>query len=87
MSSERTPFDPWTNGTPGYRAALVVGMGATALGIVVVIIAAFAPDAAAATFRTIGLVLLGLGILSHLFGLLLRRRQAAQIIRARRKDS
>lgn len=78
-------MDPWSTGTPGYRAALLTGMASTLLGILVVIAAALiGSEAAASTLRTVGLVLIGVGLGSHLLGILLRRRQAAQIIRERK---
>lgn len=81
------PMDPWTSGTPGYRAALVTGMAATLLGIIALIAAAFtAAESASSTLRTIGLVILGIGLLSHVVGIGLRRRQAAQIIRERKNN-
>lgn len=75
------PFDPWNSGTPAYRAALVTGMGATFLGILGVIGAALLDSGA---LRITGLVLIGVGLLSHLVGIGLRRRQAAQILRSRK---
>lgn len=78
-------MDPWSTGTPGYRAALLTGMGGTLLGILVVIAAAFVGSAeTASTLRTLGLVLLGVGAVSHVVGIGLRKRQAAQIIRERK---
>ncbi|MGO1523755.1 MAG: hypothetical protein ACTHV8_08700 [Nesterenkonia sp.] len=78
-------MDPWSTGTPGYRAALLTGMGSTLLGIFVVIAAAFVGSAdTASTLRTLGLVLLGIGAVSHVVGIGLRKRQAAQIIRERK---
>lgn len=76
-----TPFDPWSSGTPAYRRALVAGMAATFLGILGVIAAAFLDSSA---LRTVGLILIGVGLLSHLVGIGLRRRQAAQILRSRK---
>lgn len=77
-------MDPWTNGTPAYRRTLMLGMIATFLGVVVVVLAAVAvgPDLEP-TVRGAGLGLIGLGILSHLTAILLRKRQAKQIIEAR----
>jgi len=78
-------IDPWSTGTTGYRAALLTGMGATLLGIVVVIAAAFVSSAeTASTLRTLGLVVLGIGAASHVVGIGLRKRQATQIIRERK---
>lgn len=80
-----TQMDPWRTGTPGYRVALLTGMGGTFLGIMVLIIAAVVgSESVAATLRTTGLVLIGIGLFSHLAGIGLRRRQAAHIIRDRR---
>lgn len=82
-----TQMDPWRTGTPGYRAALVTGMASTFLGILAVIAAAVvAAESTAAVLRTTGLVLIGIGLLSHLVGIGLRRRQAAQIIRNRKSS-
>lgn len=81
-----TQMDPWSTGTPAYRAALLSGIGGTFIGILVVIAAALVDaESTASTLRATGLVLIGLGLLSHLIGIGLRRRQAAQIIRNRRK--
>ena len=81
-----TQMDPWSTGTPAYRVALLSGIGGTFIGILVVIAAALVDaESTASTLRTTGLVLIGLGLLSHLIGIGLRRRQAAQIIRNRRK--
>ncbi|GAA4840532.1 hypothetical protein [Garicola koreensis] len=78
-------MDPWSTGTPGYRTALLTGMGSTLLGILVVIAAAFVGSAeTASTLGTLGLVLLGIGAVSHVVGIGLRKRQAAQIIRERK---
>lgn len=77
------PFDPWNSGTGAYRAALVTGMAATFLGILAVIAAAFTDSA---PVRTAGLVLIGVGILSHLVGIGLRRRQAVRILRSRKNE-
>lgn len=80
-----TQMDPWRTGTPAYRVALVTGMGGTFLGIMVLIVAALVgSESTAATLRTTGLVLIGIGLFSHLVGIGLRRRQAAHIIRDRR---
>lgn len=76
------PFDPWSSGTPAYRAALITGMAATFLGILGVFTAAFTESGG---LRTLGLVLIGVGIISHLVGIGLRRRQAAQILRSQKK--
>lgn len=81
-------MDPWSTGTPAYRAALLIGMGSTFLGILTAIASVFVDsDSAAGTMRTVGLVLLGVGLLSHVVGIGLRKRQAAQIIRDRRKET
>lgn len=81
-----TQMDPWSTGTPAYRAALLSGIGGTFIGILVVIAAALVDaESTASTLRATGLVLIGSGLLSHLIGIGLRRRQAAQIIRNRRK--
>lgn len=78
-------MDPWSTGTPGYRAALLTGMGSTFIGILVVIAAAMTgAEATASTLRATGLVLIGIGLISHVVGIGLRRRQAAQIIRNRK---
>lgn len=80
-------MDPWSTGTPGYRAALLMGMGGTALGIVLVVVAAFVEsESAAAATRTAALVILGVGLLSHVVGIGLRKRQAAHIIRDRKNQ-
>lgn len=78
------PFDPWSSGTPAYRAALIIGMAATFLGILGVLTASFTDSVG---LRTIGLVLIGTGVLSHLVGIGLRRRQAAQTLRSRKNRS
>lgn len=75
------PFDPWNSGTPAYRAALITGMAATFLGILGVITAAFTDSRG---LRTVGLVLIGIGVLSHLVGIGLRRHQAARILRSQK---
>ncbi|WP_169558513.1 hypothetical protein [Nesterenkonia alba] len=81
-------MDPWSTGTPAYRAALVTGMGATFLGVVTLITAAFTDsESLAGTLRTTGLVLVGVGLLSHLVGIGLRKRQALQIVRNRKSNS
>lgn len=81
-----TQMDPWSTGTPAYRVALLSGIGGTFIGILVVIAAALVDaESTASTLRATGLVLIGSGLLSHLIGIGLRRRQAAQIIRNRRK--
>ncbi|KUG60587.1 hypothetical protein [Nesterenkonia jeotgali] len=78
------PFDPWNSGTRAYRVTLVVGMACTAVGVILVILAAMLDSAEATTaLRSIGLVLLGAGILSHLISIGLRRRQAVQILSRR----
>lgn len=79
-------MDPWSTGTPAYRVALILGMGSTGLGILLVIAGSFiTAEDTAATVRTVALVVLGVGLLSHVIGIGLRKRQAAQIIRARKK--
>ncbi|MDS2172173.1 hypothetical protein Q7C18_05640 [Nesterenkonia sp. CL21] len=82
------PLDPWTNGTPAYRRTLLLGMVSTFLGVVCVVLAAVAvgPDLEP-TLRGLGLGLIGLGIISHLIAILLRKRQAKQIIQARADQS
>ncbi|GAA1452637.1 hypothetical protein ACFP47_04180 [Nesterenkonia lacusekhoensis] len=77
-------FDPWTNGTPAYRRTLVTGMVCTFGGVVLLVIAALSGGSAGGTVRTFGLLLVGAGILSHLISILLRRRQAKEIIQAHR---
>ena len=77
-------FDPWTNGTPAYRRTLVTGMVCTFGGVVLLVIAAVSGGSAEGTVRTFGLLLVGAGILSHLISILLRRRQAKEIIQAHR---
>lgn len=81
--NQHPAFDPWTSGTRAYRVALIVGMAATFLGIIAVIAAA---PADSAILRNSGLGLIGAGILSHLTGIGLRRRQAAQILRNRKNQ-
>jgi len=77
-------FDPWSTGTQAYRICLVTGMLGSAIGVILVVIAALVGDAAlAATLRSIGLVALGIGILSHLIAIGLRRRQAVHIMSRR----
>lgn len=80
-------FDPWSSGTRAYRVTLVLGMASTAVGVILVVLAALldAEEMTAALQRT-GLVFLGAGILSHLIAIGLRRRQAAQILSRRAKD-
>lgn len=77
-------LDPWSNGTPAYRRTLLLGIFSTFLGVVLVVLAAVAvgPDLEP-TLRGVGLALIGLGIISHLISILLRKRQAKQIIQAR----
>lgn len=81
-------FDPWTNGTPGYRRALVTGMAGTFLGVLALLAAVFVTGTEFQDLlRRAGMVLVGLGILIHLLSILLRRRQAKEIIQERaRKD-
>lgn len=83
-SSPPPRFDPWTNGTPAYRRTLVTGMACTLGGVVLLVIAAVSGGSAEGMVRTFGLLLVGAGILSHLVSILLRRRQAKEIIQARR---
>lgn len=83
-SSPPPRFDPWTNGTPAYRRTLVTGMACTFGGVVLLVIAAVSGGSAEGMVRTFGLLLVGAGILSHLISILLRRRQAKEIIQARR---
>ncbi|MCH8560574.1 hypothetical protein LTH96_09185 [Nesterenkonia sp. LB17] len=80
-------FDPWTSGTRAYRVTLVLGMASTAVGVILVVLATLL-DAAETTdaLRSTGLVFLGVGILSHLIAIGLRRRQAAQILSRRAKE-
>lgn len=78
------PLDPWSNGTPAYRRTLMLGMVSTFLGVVLVVLAAVAVGPGLEpTLRGIGLGLIGLGIVSHLISILLRKRQAKQIIQAK----
>lgn len=77
------PFDPWTSGTPAYRAALITGMACSFLGILILILSVVADSGAA---RTSGLVLIGAGILSHVIGIGLRKRQAVHTIRERKSQ-
>ncbi|WP_120005876.1 hypothetical protein [Nesterenkonia muleiensis] len=77
------PFDPWNSGTPAYRAALVTGMVSTFVGILAVIAAAFMDSG---PVRIVGIVLIGAGVLSHLVGIGLRRRQAVRILRERKSE-
>ena len=80
-------MDPWRTGTPAYRVALLTGMGSTFIGILAVIAAALMDtESTAATLRTTGLVLIGIGLFSHVIGIGLRRRQAAQILRERKSS-
>lgn len=77
-------FDPWTNGTPGYRRALVTGMVGTFLGVLALLVAVFTTGTGAQEIlQRTGLVLVGIGVLSHLFSLLLRRRQAKRLLQER----
>lgn len=77
-------FDPWTNGTSAYRRTLVTGMACTFGGVILLVIAAVSGGSTEDTTRTFGIVLVGVGILSHLIAILLRRRQAKEIIQAHR---
>ncbi|GAA1821815.1 hypothetical protein [Nesterenkonia flava] len=83
----RGQMDPWTTGTPAYRVTLVGGMGLTFAGILAVLAAAFVGAEAASTLRTVGLYLIVAGLLTHVVSIGLRKRQAAQIIRARRDSA
>jgi uncharacterized membrane protein HdeD (DUF308 family) len=77
------PFDPWTSGTPAYRAALIAGMACSLFGILTLVFAAVTDST---LFRTVGIVLIGVGILSHVTGIGLRKRQALHIIRERKSQ-
>lgn len=77
------PFDPWNSGTPAYRAALIAGMACSFLGILTLIFAAVADSGLA---RTTGIVLIAAGIISHVTGIGLRKRQAVHIIRERKSQ-
>ncbi|TLP77074.1 hypothetical protein [Nesterenkonia sphaerica] len=77
------PFDPWASGTPAYRAALVTGMVCSFVGVVILVVAAMNDSSA---FRTIGIVLICLGLVSHVTGIGLRKRQALHIIRERKSQ-
>ncbi|WP_150461810.1 hypothetical protein [Nesterenkonia ebinurensis] len=81
--NQQPSFDPWTSGTRAYRAALILGMAVTFLGIIAVIAASLTDST---VLRNTGLGLIGAGILSHLTGIGLRRRQAAQILRDRKNQ-
>lgn len=78
-------FDPWTNGTPAYRRTLVTGMACTFGGVILLVLAAISGGSAEGTLRTFGILLVGVGIFSHLISILLRRRQAKEIIQAHRE--
>ena len=75
-------MDPWSTGTPAYRAALIIGMAGSLTGIILIVVSGMQNSSA---LQTAGLVVLGVGMVSHLVGIGLRKRQAAQIIRARGK--
>lgn len=77
-------FDPWSSGTRAYRVTLVLGMASTGVGVLLVVLATLL-DAAETTdaLRSMGLIFLGAGIMSHLIAIGLRRRQAAQILSRR----
>lgn len=80
-------LDPWTNGTPGYRRAVLTGMAGTFLGVLALLAAVFvAGTELQDLLRRAGMVLVGLGVLSHLLSILLRRRQAKQIIQERARQ-
>ena len=88
MNTAPTPpprFDPWTNGTPTYRRTLVTGMACTFGGVILLVLAAISGGSVEGTLRTFGILLVGVGILSHLVSILLRRRQAKEIIQAHRE--
>ena len=74
-------MDPWSTGTPAYRACLLGGMIFTFFGVITLLTAVFTEGA---TLRTVGFVLTGLGLLAHVVGIGLRKRQASQIIRSRK---
>lgn len=85
MNTAPTPpprFDPWTNGTPAYRRTLVTGSACTFGGVLLLVIGAFSGPDAEGILRTFGIVLVLIGIFSHLVSILLRRRQAKEIIQA-----
>lgn len=87
MNTAPTPpprFDPWTGGTPAYRRTLVTGMACTFGGVLLLVLAALSASGTEDVLRTFGLVLVGAGVLSHLISILLRRRQAKEIIQAQR---
>ncbi len=77
-------FDPWSSGTPAYRACLLGGMIFTFFGVVTLLIAVFTDSAGV---RTTGFILTGAGLLAHLVGIGLRRAQAARILRERKNQS
>ncbi|GAB3850712.1 hypothetical protein [Nesterenkonia populi] len=73
-------MDPWSTGTPAYRAALVIGMAGSLIGIILIVVSGIQNSSA---LQTAGLVVLGVGMVSHLVGIGLRKGQAARIIRKR----
>ncbi len=88
MNTAPTPpprFDPWTNGTPAYRRTLITGMACTFGGVLLLVLAALSGPGTEDALRTFGIVLVGVGILSHLISILLRRRQAKEIVQAHRE--
>ncbi|PRZ18385.1 hypothetical protein [Nesterenkonia sandarakina] len=80
-------FDPWSSGTRAYRVTLVLGMASTAVGVTLVVLAMLRDSGeTAGALSSTGLVFLGVGILSHLISIGLRRRQAVQFLSRRAKD-
>lgn len=85
MNRAPSQIDPWSTGTPAYRACLLAGIGLTFLGILAVIGAALLEgESLTPGLRTAALILIGGGLVSHVIGILLRKRQAGQIIRDRK---
>ncbi len=80
-------FDPWSSGTRSYRVTLVLGMASTAVGVTLVVLAMLRDSGeTTGALSSTGLVFLGVGILSHLISIGLRRRQAVQFLSRRAKD-
>ena len=79
-------MDPWSTGTPGYRRALITGMAGSGMGVLCLVLAAVISEDGFGTLRTLGAVLIGVGIVAHLTGLVLRKRQAASIVRNRHRS-
>ncbi|WP_258933919.1 hypothetical protein [Nesterenkonia pannonica] len=73
-------MDPWSTGTTAYRAALIIGMAKSLIGIILIVASGMTDTPA---LQSVGLVTLGIGMVSHLVGIGLRKRQAAHMIRAR----